>query len=54
MKFEDAARKYLGVTTEHDYYYEEYEAGLDHFDVDSLSEFAEYFYKAGQESAKKE
>jgi len=46
MTFEDAAREYLEVD-EDDYYWEEYLSGLDHMDVTSLAEFAEYFYNAG-------
>ncbi len=53
MSFKKAAREILEVG-EDDYYYREYESGLDHADVDRLSEFAEFFYNKGKIAANQE
>jgi len=47
------ARKYLKVTPGA-YNWLEYESGLDHEDVESLSEFAMFFFKHGYEIGRHE
>jgi hypothetical protein len=53
MSFIKAAREWLEVDKD-SYYYDEYESGLDHDDVCSLSEFARYFYNKGRAAAEAE
>ncbi len=52
-KFAEAAREFID-TKEGDYNYYEYESGLDHSDVDSLSGMAGFFFERGEKAINEE
>lgn len=50
--FAEEVRSFLGME-EGDYYYEEFESGLDHHEIDSQSQFAWDFFLAGIKAAER-